>query len=80
MSFPCPACERSSKVVDSRGYAGKAIKRRRECEGGHRFNTIELEFDAVGKLQGNNRDEMIARIAEMVDGMQTLDRMVRNAL
>ena len=38
--FTCPHCGSPSRVVDSR-HKDNAIRRRRECENGHRFRTYE---------------------------------------
>ena len=43
----CTKCEGKSKVIDSR-VKSMGVYRRRECLAcGHRFSTIELEWDEV---------------------------------
>jgi len=43
ITMECPVCKSNkSKVVDKRNYEDH-ILRRRECNNGHRFNTIELD-------------------------------------
>jgi transcriptional repressor NrdR len=45
----CPLCDNRSRVVESRpAEAGKAVRRRRECNGcGHRFTTFERQTPTV---------------------------------
>lgn len=44
----CPSCSGKSMVVDSRPHK-KGIKRRRSCECGHRFSTLETVLKEVVK-------------------------------
>lgn len=42
-AMPCPRCDGSTFVADSRSVGGgTVIRRRRECENGHRFTTEEI--------------------------------------
>lgn len=43
MTMPCPICDASTLVRDSRPVAGRpgSLRRRRECRAGHRFSTVE---------------------------------------
>lgn len=40
MKLPCPVCDAPTRVLYNRLDSG-FMKRRRECEKGHRFNTSE---------------------------------------
>lgn len=41
----CPECGALVGVRDSRLLAGNIIRRRRYCDNGHRFTTIEVAMD-----------------------------------
>lgn len=45
----CPECKADSIVIDSRPYLD-FCKRRRKCEAGHRWSTLEVTFELATKL------------------------------
>lgn len=46
MKLPCPVCDSETRVYDTRLQDG-FVRRRRECENGHRFNTAEERVSPV---------------------------------
>lgn len=37
----CPTCRTKTKVIDSREIKSGEVRRRHECQSGHRFTTLE---------------------------------------
>lgn len=58
--FACPECGSPSKrVVDSRPK-GIGIRRRRECEKGHRFTTHERVIEDYDRIQRKQNEVELA--------------------
>lgn len=45
----CPKCEAASRVIDTR-----EPKRRRVCESGHKFSTIEVPMETINAHRGDS--------------------------
>jgi transcriptional repressor NrdR len=64
-SVMCPACERSTRVAETRGAeGGRALRRRRHCPAcGHRFTTFErVERPPVAVLKRDGERQRFDRV------------------
>lgn len=67
----CPNCGRDgTKVIESRQKLDGACRRRRQCECGHRFSTIEISVDKYEDLLKIKRSAVCT--AEMAVDYETL--------
>lgn len=51
----CPLCQSDTRVVDSRLQDGNVIRRRRECEAGHRFTTWEGTVNVASLIESRRK-------------------------
>lgn len=67
----CPNCGRmATKVIESRQKLDGTCRRRRQCECGHRFSTIEVSADKYDELMKIKWSTVCA--AEMAADYETL--------
>lgn len=57
LKLVCPECGFTGKVMDMRSHKGMYIRRRRECENGHRWTTYE--FNAIDMRKSNAREKSV---------------------
>lgn len=54
----CPKCGERTEVIDARVY-DKYMRRRRKCECGHRFSTIEVPIDKETRFDSERLKEQL---------------------
>lgn len=71
----CPECGRESKTSETRPARDGAIRRRRYCDDGHKFTTLELYADSMPfmeQMKDANTSALLAAAEVFAKEMQKL--------
>lgn len=74
--FHCPTCGSRMGVSDSRSYAG-GIRRKRKCECGEGFHTVEVREDGGGPVPVEEPTHLLAALRP---NLEVLSLIVANIL
>lgn len=76
----CPKCLASAQVIDSRPIKSTtgAIRRRRECECGERFSTIEIREDDLQELI--LAKQYLSTLTVQLDAVEQLNQAMKDLI